>query len=175
MADATKKMIEYAEIIALELCIKIPDSNEFRTISKFINDNQKQYRASFINTTNKIKTEYIKHQMGEISESFINEINGLHKKTGIYFFWNNDILVYIGKSIDAKTRILTSLEERCCKTKITHYSFAQVECNNLHIEEMVCISHYKPQLNVDGKTEIPSDMYTPTIDINSLEKIRICD
>jgi hypothetical protein len=175
MCEATKKMIAYATGISEVLGIQLPDSKDYAIISYFISHHQPDFRKEIGKASEINKKEKIKKQVGVISKEFINVVESLEKYTGIYFFWNNEQLVYIGKSIDARRRILESLEERLQQVQITHCSFVPIDPNSVHIEEMVCISHYKPLLNFDGKTKKPSDIYKPTIDIRKLYKIKISE
>lgn len=169
-------MIKYANSIASELKINPPNSDEYEVVSMFIGSNQAEYRRLTGRFIEDRRVSSIRKQIGEVSKKFIDQIEEIGSKSGIYFFWKNEKLMYIGKSSkNSRSRIVSSLEERLHQTKITHCSFCPIDQDSVHIEEMICISHYKPKLNSDGATENPSTIYRPSIDINQLKRIKIMD
>jgi hypothetical protein len=90
------------------------------------------------------------------TNDFVQQLTALVGKAGIYFLYNeNKQLVYIGKSIDLSSRILSSCQQKkgAC---YFNYSIPPKEAD-IHIYEMYLIAKYKPQFNKDGKSKgIPS-------------------
>ena len=91
---------------------------------------------------------FLKHEVFEYSEEFLNVLDYLKNVQGLYFLYDeNKELIYIGKSRDLGTRIFTSTKERLgsyLKYKITQ-SMADT-----HILELYFINKFNPRLNSDS-------------------------
>lgn len=62
---------------------------------------------------------------------------------GVYQLYQNDCLIYIGKSTDINTRIISHAKDK----NFTHYSFIECEPSNLNEIEASLIKRHLPELN----------------------------
>ena len=77
----------------------------------------------------------------------LEDIQGLRKKTGIYFLIKNDVVVYVGQSIDIYTRVLEHKFEN--KKEFDNVKALVIEDNTKReIYEMSFISILKPKCNI---------------------------
>lgn len=82
-------------------------------------------------------------------------------RMGIYFLWDNNEIVYIGKSTDLLSRITEHSRNRNITYKritkypnkiYTHFSFIFVdEPSKIHIAEPIYIDKFKPKYNNEFK------------------------
>lgn len=173
--SATLKMIEYAKAIASELNIDEPDFGSYNETSNFISENRDKYKKQ-VSTGRMIENlansygYYSKH----FTEEFIEFLKYVYGRKGLYVFWDNDEIVYIGKSINLQDRIYSSLNERLSSRNITHISPLLTDNEaDMHILEIVLITEYKPVLNMDCNCEDRSERIHSGIDLYKRERITI--
>lgn len=82
-------------------------------------------------------------------KSFVEEMESLSCVWGVYFLYNSKKeVIYVGKSIDLGSRIVSSVTER----KAVYYEYARTESmSDISVYESYYISRLKPSLNVEGK------------------------
>lgn len=82
-------------------------------------------------------------------KEFQEDMKSLWNVPGVYFLYNkNKKLVYVGKSVNLKDRIVGSILER----KAFYYEYAITNTkSDVAVYEAYYISKLKPNLNVDGK------------------------
>ena len=153
---ATQKMIDYATGIAELLELPKPDFTNYKDTSNFIATYCSEYklksRKKFDDILNgeqeaQIRTKYNK----ELSSIFRLQLEECYNRKGIYMFWQDSKLVYIGKSRNLSSRIVSSLEERL-KSNPHINKLSIIECSteaDTHILEIVLITENKPELNKD--------------------------
>ncbi len=179
---ATQKMIDYANGIAELLELPEPDYNDYKSTSIFIStycDEYKQKsRKQFDEEINKYKKEQIMSRCNtgkEFSAAFNVQLDQCQNMKGIYIFWEGSTVVYIGKSTNLGSRILSSLEERLkSNPNITKLSI--IECSteaDTHILEIVLIIENKPELNRDCCCSDYSNHFKSNIIISELPKLNI--
>ncbi len=92
---------------------------------------------------------FFEYEDYSITNEFIETLEKLEYLIGLYFLYNeNKELIYIGKSKNLGSRILTSTKERKAfylKYKETHTK------SDANILELYYIAKYKPSLNSDSK------------------------
>ena len=173
--SATTKMIEYARAIASKLRLDEPDFSSFNETSSFISEHSVIFKRMVNNErlANSLSTVY-----GEVekhfSDDFLEMLNCLYEVKGLYIFWVDDEVVYIGKSINLQERIYSSLKERIRNAPITHVtSLATITEADMHIGEVLLITEYKPKLNVDCVCGDVSDRFKSGVDLYTKRKIKI--
>ena len=116
---ATEKMINYAKGIAQILHLTEPNYSDFLETSNFINENQELYKRVMTNRNNELaymaQLEKLSRYNLKLDDDFLNFVKNLNNEKGIYIFSNDTEIVYIGKSTDLASRIISSLVERCNK------------------------------------------------------------
>lgn len=167
---ATQKQINYARVIATELGLKEPKPI-FEECYSFICDHVDEYRNNLVlkekmkDVGSDIKAELFADTYGETTIEWMQA--NLWKKAGVYAFLAEDgSLLYIGKSKDLGTRIISSYEERSRKATIGRvlYYITPTEAD-ASILEMYLIAECDPLLNSDGKTDDKPQMFRADIDI----------
>ena len=159
---ATDNMIEYATAIAEKLGIDEPDFSSFRDTSNFISKNVETFhkiirKEQFDETI----AEYEQYNRA-LSEDFISLLEFAEGKCGVYCLWCNNLIVYVGKSIDLQQRVLTSLKERSRSCDIEEVSMIFTPTiADMHILEVFMITYYKPILNKDCTCDDEPTMFKP--------------
>lgn len=172
---ATQKMIDYATAIAEKLEIAEPNFLSFEETSHFISE----YSDRFKKATHTGKTiQALEKLYGKFEEAltneFIQKLKELQDICGVYIFWVENEVVYIGKSVNLQDRVFSSLKERIGSAPITHVSIIPLKkIADTHILEIVLITEYKPDLNSDCICEDYSDLFKSNINLYSLSKVRI--
>lgn len=64
--------------------------------------------------------------------------------TGLYFLWDTDALLYIGKAIDVPYRVFTHRKSK----QFTHATWIELPELNLKSREGEYVLHYRPPLNL---------------------------
>lgn len=172
---ATKSMIEYAKAISEKLKIDEPDFSNFNETSYFISEYSVQYKKI---TNNERTVEKLQNMYGVFEDDFSDEfktvLSDLYGEKGIYVFWKDNEIVYIGKSTNLQSRIYSSLKERIKNSDITHLSiiFTATEAD-MHIFEAVLITEYKPILNMDCACNDFSRHIKSGLDLYSSDRLSI--
>lgn len=78
-------------------------------------------------------------------DPFSSERKILEKGCGVYFLFDGDELVYIGKT----TKFELRLSSHMLKKVFDSYVFVKVPLHILHEEEKKHIMHYKPKYNTE--------------------------
>lgn len=167
---ATEKMINYAKGIAQILHLTEPNYSDFLETSNFINENQELYKRVMTNRNNELaymaQLEKLSRYNLKLDDDFLNFVKNLNNEKGIYIFSNDTEIVYIGKSTDLASRIISSLVERCNKMEITQARIIKCKTEaDTHILEVVLITELKPTLNRDCMCEDYSNHFHSGIDI----------
>lgn len=168
----TEKMIDYATAIAKELNLKMPDFSNYNETSIFIDKYCQKYNKKM--SDKRISEMLVDLDFERLSTEFLHIFNMLEHKKGVYVFWNNNEIVYIGKSLNLQERICTSLKERLSSTEITHF-FPIVTDNeaDMHILEVVLITEYKPLLNIDCNCKDKSNRFSSGLNLYTRKKYPI--
>lgn len=172
---ATKSMIDYAIAIAEKLHIDEPDFSNFNETSLFISEHSLDYKKIVNNERMVLSLENMYGVFeNDFSDDFKDLLETLYGVQGIYVFWDNDEIVYIGKSVNLQSRIYSSLKERQRTRNITHISlvFTKREAD-MHIYEVILITEYKPVLNLDCACADYSRHIKSNLDLHSGERIKI--
>lgn len=203
MRNATEKQIKYAEAISKRLQIELPKENDFDLYYKFIAEHEKNYKGNIElrndepairrKMLNPFKRENTEKQYKKVNPFLKNEIVNeyynyvFNKKTlnkmlemqkkkicGIYFLYIKNELVYIGKSINLGSRILTSCRQKSNKNNvITEFSFYKTKTqSDCHILEPYLITKYKPPLNTEFVADDSPTILKFDIDIANLKKYK---
>ena len=177
---ATKKMIEYAKGIAATLNLQEPNYDDWIDTHNFIDSNVKEYKEILhIKSNNLIADEALKSLTStyrSFSKIFIDFVNSLDNVKGVYLFFCGNKVVYVGKSLNLKMRMLSSLEERVKQVSIDYIS--AIEClteADCHILEVVLITEFKPELNVDCSCSDYSTHFKSGLTVDDFMKIKIFD
>lgn len=161
---ATSKMRIFAKAISNYLKLETPNMDNFDETFQFIRNNITAYRR-----------EVVKRRVLGIGQSHLSlELKGLdiHRFTGIYIFWDNDEVVYIGKATVSGTRILSSYQERKLSSPITHVSVIKIaNVADIHVLEPLLICENNPKLNKEFSCGRTPSMVSSNIDIHALKKI----
>lgn len=173
---ATQKMINYAKNIADILNMHYPDFTDYWETSTFISTNvdkfkivlqQKQLELQLNSITNKNNIQ--------TTNEFDELILKLQNVGGIYIFWENDNIVYVGKSMNLQGRIPQSLQDRLKMTPDINY-LSIICCDSdadVHILEILLITELKPLCNRDCICKDTSKYFKSNVDISKLQKISI--
>lgn len=172
-SKATQKMLNLTNDICSELNIAAPSSFDYDTIKKFNEKHYKQFTKTMLNYFDERKLEDFKKSGYEITDEFKSAYKEVKHLPGVYFFWNKNKLLYVGKSTNLKNRIIPSLHDRAFKFKVTHFSYNYIDECDVHIEEMVCISFYKPAINTDGKTKTKTCSFKPLTNLKAMAKYKV--
>ena len=84
----------------------------------------------------------------------------LEIKEGVYFLVNNDVIVYVGKSVNIAKRIISHIEKG--DKSFSDMFFIEVNGWERHKLETACIKKYKPRYNIASnrdKSTIVEDKY----------------
>ena len=166
--NVSEKQKEFAKQIASVLEIDLPEKETKQEYWKFINNYIDVYKVVYY--TQLLNKEEIKYS--DIYKKTTHLVN----KTGVYFLWHEEKLLYIGKSINLSERIVTSLRERNKQIKVTHFSYFETPTQaDAHILEPYLIIKHKPILNSEFLTIDYSKMFNIVFDINSLEKYEVIE
>ena len=169
----TENQINYANFLAKKFKVKLPKEKTKKSYFNFIALYDTKFKK-FLKTS---ESKYEELKNIERREYYFCEKNfwlikeKLQEVSGVYFLWNNDELVYIGKSIDLSNRIINSIKERQTSIHITHFSYYRI--NNyadMHITEPILITKYKPKLNTEFGTIDVSRKYKTNINPYKLKK-----
>lgn len=111
----------------------------------------------------------------KFTKEFSQHLKTLNNKKGLYFFYNEcGKCVYIGKSSNLKSRIITSLQERKGFSTIKYIStFVCQSMADVNVLEIILISENKPPLNRDCKCRDKLTMFESELNINTFPKIKI--
>ena len=182
--EPTAKMINFAKIISEMLKIQLPDLTNYKDTHEFINNNSKAY-WEMVNVgeenlellkfkIDKIKDNYLKINY-KLSSNFISNLDEVKNLQGIYILWSGKNLVYIGKSINLKSRIISSIYERnSLQLPITSVSYINtLSTADMHILEPLLITEYKPILNTEFACQDFSNHFKSNIDILEVFRKRI--
>lgn len=178
----TDKMINFAKIIAEMLNINLPDLTSYQSTYQFIKDNSPGYWETvtpYTELITKQNIEKIKNDYSTINikfnEKFLEDIKKVNNTNGVYILWSGINLVYIGKSLNLRTRIISSIYERNTEDMpITSVSFIVTEATaDMHILEPLLISEFKPILNTEFKCNDYSNHFKSGIERAELFKHRI--
>lgn len=180
----TDKMINFANIICSVLKLEPPDLSDFKSTHEFIANNSDAYwelvnaRNDNLNIINyqmtKLKDQYIKINC-KLSDEFLNKLDVVKGICGIYLLWSGKNLIYIGKSLNLKSRILSSIAERnSLKLPITSVSYINtIATADMHILEPLLITEYKPILNTEFNCNDYSNHFKSNIDMLQVFKNRL--
>lgn len=172
--DATEKQILFAEAIANTLNLELPKEKTKFSYQQFISIHKENYDKFLSKQNRNIEYELLTKRFENLifDEKTYNLIQSLNETSGIYFLWSGDTLVYIGKSVNLKDRILGSIKERNTKyINITHISYVEIEnIADVHITEPILITKYKPILNYEFKSTDTSELYDTDINPYELKK-----
>ena len=149
MKKASESQLLYAKAISEALKIDLPKEKTCLAYIEFISKNVDKYKKVIYNGEQAKDYEWKKlnEYYNFCEESFI-EIKKLQNISGVYFFFSNGNLVYIGKSQNLSDRIISSISERMRKMFIDEISYFKTKTiSDAHILEPLLISIYKPVLN----------------------------
>ena len=173
--EATEKQILFAEAIANTLNLDLPKEKTKFAYQQFISIHKENYDKYLFEQNQNIEYELLTKRFDNLvfDEKTYITIQKLNEISGIYFLWSGDTLVYIGKSVNLRDRILSSVKERNTKyINITHISYAEIEnIADVHITEPILITKYKPILNYEFKSSDVSELYDTSINPYELEKL----
>lgn len=172
---ATQKMIDYAKSIANKLNLDEPDFSSYNETSSFISEHSVAFKRIVNNErlVNSLENTY-GDVCGQFSNKFIEVLNDLCEIKGLYVFWVDNEIVYIGKSVNLQERIYSSLKERIKSAPITHLTTVLTPTEaDMHIGEVLLITEYKPDLNCDCACEDVSEKYRSGINLYDMPKIQI--
>ena len=140
------KQVAYANNIANELGLKVPEEYTSKAYFDFIAENVGEYKQKINNFLTEQTKKFV--QKSHFSEETYKVISQLTRKAGVYFLFCEDELVYIGQSVDLATRLLTSSAERNNQANITHLAWKETKTGaDAILLEPICIMYYKPRLN----------------------------
>ena len=164
---ASERQIMFATQIADLLGLKLPENNTAQEYWEFVNNYIDLFKY-------KMNLKNLENITSNIKETTIKELEKLQNKYGVYFLWNNDNLIYIGKSINLSERILTSIKERNMKVKVTHFSYYLTKTQaDAHILEPYLITQYKPLLNSEFVSTDYTTMFKIKFSINKFKRFEV--
>lgn len=172
---ATAKMIDYAKSIASKLNLDEPDFSSYNETSNFISEHSVTFKRIVNNERlmNTFENIYGKFEK-QFSNEFIEWLDSLCEQKGLYIFWANEEIVYIGKSVNLQERIYSSLKERIKNAPITHLTaLLTITEADMHIGEVLLITEYKPTLNRDCVCEDVSDRYISGVNLYEKKRVPI--
>lgn len=179
VAVATEKMISYANAIAEKLNIELLNKNDFEYIRSFISNNKEKYQAVSQKEIDGFVYECIANNYKKLGYklNYENLEFAYSLKKGIYIFWSGNELLYIGKSVNLKSRIVSSLRERNnAKHPITHVGYVELDNEaDVHILEPLLITLYKPKLNTEFKCSDVSELFKSPILLENVKKFEIAE
>lgn len=151
MSAPTEKMVQYAVAIADALNLDLPDLYDFGSVSRFIGEYANYYKQymkyqGIVSDLSTLQQSVSKR----FSDAFIDRIGRCYQNvSGLYFFFADEKLLYVGKSINLSERIITSFRERYTFRKDINM-VGVIEMPNLadlQIAEPYFISKLKPLMN----------------------------
>lgn len=155
---ATDKMIKYAQGIAECLNLDEPNYESYQETYKFINSNKEKYLEKlstiFNNSSIESVVDSLRKQNKKLSSTFLHYIQSdcLKDVHGIYIFYCDDEIAYIGKSRNLKNRLFESYNERRKQANINKFKILITPTySDAHIIEPILICFYKPFLNSEFK------------------------
>lgn len=177
---ASIRQIDYANAISdyCNIGISFDENSTYIEVADFISQNKDEYMRM------RWRESICEHEGAESSidvptESMLFICDNLFKKHGLYaFVGNDDVILYIGKSVDLSSRIPTSYRERkdyAKVNKIMYYTDSNMA--NVNILEILLIAEYNPVLNTESKTEdIPTKFHSGIDILNDFKEIpHFCD
>lgn len=171
MSRATEKQIDYCKQICVRLELEPPNYNSCQETFCFMQENVPLYKEA-------MKIETFKYVFSKVESCLTNKAIDFLKqnddKIGIYIFWLNESLLYIGKTTSKNThRILTSYESKNKEgIPVSHISFIEMENTaDINILEVMLIEEFKPIFNKDCKSFDEPTKYKSGINIEELKKI----
>ena len=152
MSMPTEKMSDYAIAIAEGLGLDLPDLYDFGSVYRFIREYSDKYKnrfkeQEFISNIQQLETSINK----KFSKTFVKGLERIKENTaGLYFFFADHELLYIGKSTNIRERIISSLRERYSVRKDLNmvFGFSIPNLADLQIAEPYLICKLKPTLNI---------------------------
>lgn len=176
VAIATEKQIKYAKAISEELNIPLPEKCEKDLYFKFISENNEKFKERKNAELYREKSFKRKNKkiIFRVNDYLMEALKNVENKHGIYIFWSNNELCYIGKSMDLGLRILSSLKERITLEQIIdEVSWCVTESvADMHILEPYLITKYKPKMNTEFMCEDFSNLFNCEIKIEELLKLK---
>ena len=177
---ASIRQIDYANAISnyCNIGVSFDENNTYVEVANFISQNKDEYmrmrwRESIC------EHEDVENSIDVPTESMLFICDNLFKKHGLYaFVGNDDVILYIGKSVDLSSRIPTSYRERkdyAKVNKIMYYTDSNMA--DVNILEILLIAEYNPVLNTERKTEdIPTKFHSGIYILNDFKEIpHFCD
>lgn len=177
---ASIRQIDYANAISnyCNIGVSFDENSTYVEVANFISQNKDEYmrmrwRESIC------EHENVENRIDVPTESMLFICDNLFKKHGLYaFVGNDDVILYIGKSVDLSSRIPTSYRERkdyAKVNKIMYYTDSNMA--DVNILEILLIAEYNPVLNTESKTEdIPTKFHSGIDILNDFKEIpHFCD
>jgi hypothetical protein len=97
------------------------------------------------------------------------QLQHLENRVGVYFLYNkNKDLIYIGKSISLKRRMIESYMK--CRASYYRYAFTKTE-SDMVVYELYYINKYKPQLNIDSNCVDELTITLPELKFSQFEHL----
>lgn len=177
---ASIRQIDYANAISnfCNIGISFDENSTYIEVADFISQNKDEYmrmrwRESIC------EYEKTENSIDVPKESMLFICDNLFKKHGLYaFIGKDDVVLYIGKSIDLSSRIPTSYKERKEYAKINKIMYYVDEnMANVNIMEILLIAEYSPVLNTESKTEdVPTKFHSGIDILNDFKEVpHFCD
>lgn len=167
---ASIRQIDYANAISnyCNIGVSFDENSTYVEVANFISQNKDEYmrmrwRESIC------EHENVENSIDVPTESMLFICDNLFKKHGLYaFVGNDDVILYIGKSVDLSSRIPTSYRERKDYAKVNKIMY-YIDSNmaDVNILEILLIAEYNPVLNTESKTEDIPTKFHSGIDISS--------
>ncbi len=170
--EATDKMIEYAKAIAKKLDIEEPDFSNFENTSFFLSCFAPRYKAEMISYS----SAFPAYKEWNFSENFLYYLSTKMGLYGLFFFWENDKIVYVGKSKNLGKQTYASLLVKLEQTSITHVSCLTTDIEaDMHIMEAIVVTEIKPKLNTNYNCLDCSTSFKFPLPYNALHKVALFD
>ena len=164
----SERQVQYAKVICEKLELTLPNITSMSEMHTFIKQHIHEYKAMIYDpeTTSPYTTSML-------HEDALSYIKNNKEFRGIYIFWTNKKVAYIGKTINNIQRVMQSITERMKKMALTHLSIIPLSNEaDIHITEVLLITRYNPILNGSCVTEDDPVMFKDIdIDIFNLDKI----
>lgn len=169
---ASVRQIDYANAIS-DLCKigeKFDENSSYEEVNDFITkykDNYEQivWRNTIEFETSKSSGKYDNEDISSDTILFI--CNNLYKKHGCYaFVGENDEILYVGKSVDLSSRIVSSYSQRKREANIKKIMYRiEKSMADANVLEILLICENKPLLNTESNTSETLLRYSSGIDI----------
>lgn len=169
---ASVKQIDYANAIS-DLCMigeKFNEDSLYEEVNDFITKYKDSYEQIIWRNTIEFEAKKGsgKYDNEDISRYTILFIcNNLYKKHGCYaFIGENDEILYVGKSVDLSSRIVSSYSQRKREENIRRIMY-RIESSmaDANVLEILLICENKPLLNTESNTDETLLRYSSGIDI----------